>query len=506
MDDPSMVVAIDDLEYGYDDGNKLLNVRDHEVHPAGFKDGHVPPPLSGTKDFEYDAYGNLVVDRNKGITDISYNHLNLPVKITFVSGGKIEYFYDAMGIKLKKKATDGTTITTTEYMDGFQYTNTKLDFFPHAEGYVKAVYGDLGGGGPPSFRYVFTYTDHLGNIRLKYTQHPQTGDTEILEENHYYPYGLTHRGYNGDHRIFKGIAGTGIELVPVTPLLGDSYKYKFGGKEYQDEFDINTYDFGARNYDPALVRTFTPDPLGEAFYHLSPYSFLNNNPLSNIDPTGALTLTGQAARDFFQGVKDDIESRPEIREKEEDFEDDTKGPDNTHQGGCPPEVDCEGMQRGNTPVPIGDFSNSSLSSNSTLSFQAGKSYPISVDSGTYIEVSAGILSVGYNETTLSYNGESIMSSSITTGGGLGFTMFSRLEGSSIEFHSNMTGNTLLNVFNQTGLVITQSGGSMLVGGRIIGFDNSAKMNKLWSATVFGGGLEGGVSSDRSTSPFKSIKK
>ncbi len=65
-------------------------------------------------------------------------------------------------------------------MQGFQYTNNALDFFPHtstspsagAEGYVKAteiVSGYI-------YSYVFTHTDHtsaalstgLGNIRLKY--------------------------------------------------------------------------------------------------------------------------------------------------------------------------------------------------------------------------------------------------------------------------------------------------------------------------------------------------
>ena len=84
--------------------------------------------------------------------------------------------------------TDGTTITTTEYLDGFQYTNTVLDFFPHAEGYIKAV--PTGGGAPGgpagvAYKYVFTYTDHLGNIRLKYAQDPSNGnEISILEEDH----------------------------------------------------------------------------------------------------------------------------------------------------------------------------------------------------------------------------------------------------------------------------------------------------------------------------------
>lgn len=62
---------------------------------------------------------------------------------------------------------------------------------------------------------------------------------------------------------------------------------KFNGMEWQDEFDVNVYDFGARNYDPAIVRTFIPDPLAEAFTHLYPYSLLNNNPLSHMNPLGA---------------------------------------------------------------------------------------------------------------------------------------------------------------------------------------------------------------------------
>ncbi|AXP80305.1 hypothetical protein CJ739_1214 [Mariniflexile rhizosphaerae] len=53
---------------------------------------------------------------NKGTTSILYNHLNLPKKVTFSGTNKfIDYIYDATGIKLKKKVTDGTSITETFY-------------------------------------------------------------------------------------------------------------------------------------------------------------------------------------------------------------------------------------------------------------------------------------------------------------------------------------------------------------------------------------------------------
>lgn len=64
------------------------------------------------------------------------------------------------------------------------------------------------------------------------------------------------------------------------------YLYKFGGKEYQDEFNINTYDFGARNYDPALGRWMNIDPLAEIMSRHSPYNYAFNNQIFWIDPDG----------------------------------------------------------------------------------------------------------------------------------------------------------------------------------------------------------------------------
>lgn len=175
-------------------------------------------------------------------------------------------------------------------MDGFQYTDGDLDFFPHAEGYVKVNPYPL--GGQNYYNYVYTYTNHLGNIRLKYAAHPQTGVTTILEEDHYYPYGLKHEGYNGNHLVIDQEVNGTPTIVSVDPFLGDSHKYKFGGMEYQDEFDINIYDFGARNYDPALGRWMNIDPLAEMMRRHSPYNYAFNNPVYFIDPDGMIPIPG----------------------------------------------------------------------------------------------------------------------------------------------------------------------------------------------------------------------
>ena len=101
----------------------------------------------------------------------------------------------------------------------------------------------------------------------------------------YYPFGLKHAGYNSDQLMYIK-QGTTTKIVPVPPLFTTSYQYKYNGKELQEELGLNLYDFGGRQYMQDLGRTTTLDPLAEKFYDLSPQSFLNNNPLRFIDPTG----------------------------------------------------------------------------------------------------------------------------------------------------------------------------------------------------------------------------
>jgi hypothetical protein len=68
---------------------------------------------------------SLIKDDNKQITSIQYNHLNLPVHIDIATkpaqeGGRIEYLYDAAGIKLRQTKYIGATLDEeTNYIGNF---------------------------------------------------------------------------------------------------------------------------------------------------------------------------------------------------------------------------------------------------------------------------------------------------------------------------------------------------------------------------------------------------
>ena len=96
-------------------------------------------------------------------------------------------------------------------------------------------------------------------------------NTEIKEEKNYYPFGLEHKGYNN-------------------VVNGTEHKWKYQGKEHEEELGLNTYDFGARNYMPDLGRWTTIDPLAEDFVNYTPYNSMMNNPIMFIDPDGRAAM------------------------------------------------------------------------------------------------------------------------------------------------------------------------------------------------------------------------
>jgi len=76
--------------------------------------------------------------------------------------------------------------------------------------------------------------------------------------------------------------------MPGRQFSSNSYRYGFNGKEKDDEVkgNGNSYDFGARIYDPRIGRWLSCDPWKDKYPSVSPYNYVENNPLIFKDPTG----------------------------------------------------------------------------------------------------------------------------------------------------------------------------------------------------------------------------
>ncbi|MDR6968889.1 RHS repeat-associated protein [Flavobacterium arsenatis] len=226
----------------------------------------------------------MTEDWNKGIHRISYNHLNLPTKIEFDKNGvkTIDYLYNALGVKLKKmindKLAEPSLHQDTDYLGGFQYVDNKLQFFPTAEGYVSVVEDK-------DFNYVYSYKDHLGNIRLSYSMDYKDDALKVLEENHYYPFGMKH-SYNKEIYEWGGNKDDGTLHAILAEVQRSNYQYKFQGQERQDELSLNWDSFKYRNYDYAIGRFMNIDPLAEDYTYQSPYNFAENKVISHLELEG----------------------------------------------------------------------------------------------------------------------------------------------------------------------------------------------------------------------------
>jgi RHS repeat-associated protein len=242
---------------------------------AGFDPGS---SAINTGSYAYDVNGNMTNDPYKALT-ISYNHLNLPTLFTFGSGSLIDVLYDRAGKKLRKtvKTSATTTQYVQDYVDGIEYRTTGTGVLT-----LEAIYTNEGRVTPngAAWRYEYNIKDHLGNTRLTFADLNGNGiidvtgvatTTEILNENHYYPFGMN-MGYAWENNT-------------ATTMSIDN-KYQYNGKEMNDDFGLNWFDYGARWYDASVSRWWSVDPLSEDYSRWSPFNYAVNNPVRFIDPDG----------------------------------------------------------------------------------------------------------------------------------------------------------------------------------------------------------------------------
>ena len=162
----------------------------------------------------------------------------------------------------------------------------------------------------------------------------------ILEENHYYPFGMVMAG------VSSKAAGT----------LKNKEK-TFQGQRFDDDLDLNWVQFKWRNHDPQIGRFVEIDPLAEKYVYNSTYAFSENKVTRHVELEGLEAVlpnpTGNAAigiYNLFAGWGQDLK----------------QGADNLKQGA----INKANLQSGandNLPVPIRDIK----SVNADLQINAG---------------------------------------------------------------------------------------------------------------------------------------
>ena len=241
---------IDNLTFTLD-GNQLNRV-DDAVTASAYNNGfEFKDAVKQANEYAYDANGNLTKDLNKNISNIQYNCLNLPSKVTFTDGSTIEYTYAADGTKLRTKHVINGTTTTTDYCGNVIYENGVQKLLLTEAGYLTLA----------DSKYHYYLQDHQGNNRVVIDQ-----NGTVEEVNHYYPFG--------------GVFANSTSVQP----------YKYNGKELDTKKGLNWYDYGARHYDAAIGRFATVDPMAEKLYGWAPYAYCYDNPIKHVDKDGEFPL------------------------------------------------------------------------------------------------------------------------------------------------------------------------------------------------------------------------
>jgi RHS repeat-associated protein len=102
------------------------------------------------------------------------------------------------------------------------------------------------------------------NLQVTHTRGP------ILEETHYYPFGL----------VMAGISSKALEFDEP------ENKMKYNGIEKENDLGIEVYDAQFRELDGQIGRWWQIDPVTDGYENISPYASMYNNPIIYSDPLG----------------------------------------------------------------------------------------------------------------------------------------------------------------------------------------------------------------------------
>lgn len=265
-----------------------------------------------TASFQYDKNGNLIDD---GERKYSYDYRNRLAKVETYDADRKEklkkvsliasFRYDLLGRRVEKTSYDGgkkDSVTRYAYAgydaveetdhsvrDGKRETLAATREYVYGNGIddVLAVTVSRPGTKERNATY-FYHKDRLGSVVALTDAKGKT---------------VANYAYDEFGRAFSRKPGNEAGTLKESPI-GDSRLYT--GREYDRETGL--YYYRARYYSADLGRFLSRDPVGTAD-QVNPYSYVANNPLKYVDPTGK---SSKALLEIFNQAKIDYSPLSDI--------------------------------------------------------------------------------------------------------------------------------------------------------------------------------------------------
>ena len=259
------------LAYGYDpSGNGNLISKSDITGALVYNDSKHPHAITGagTDAFGYDPVGNQTT--RPGAT-IAYTPFDLPKTIT-QSVGTTTFAYDGDEQRIRKTTPTEETLYFGDLYerDTLMGTPVAHRYYVHSPERVAAIV--TVGGTQPGTLYV--HVDHLGSVDVL-----TDGSGSIKEHRSYDPFGQRR------NPVWGG---------PVQTSFPNLTTEGYTGQESDNELGL--VNMKGRVYDPKVGRFLTMDPIvseplsGQSW---NPYSYVFNNPLNFVDPTGFAPPDGE---------------------------------------------------------------------------------------------------------------------------------------------------------------------------------------------------------------------